>query len=454
MYFITEISHLMIIPREIQLEIATFTTAPAAGATTIDMMSLSRLARTSKYWRALINLKSPRFITPRELARRQLCVHLRQENSLHLLDVIYKRSIGHRSFIVESDSYLECFVTAKTVHNYVNTKWQWRLITRNKCITIDVLLELIQIYNIDKSTQFELGCNSTITCEELECNGLKIDYYRSIDGLTLREYSAYVNAYTASQYRGIVSDEEILLAHGEATEYFAERAKLTCADVINHIDMWNVECLLQNENIPLDFLETGVFPLKPLMNTQISRSSWRLKHSKKWREYQLLYIKTFKKPTKLFSKYVDFDLIIANPDFNWSWPMIETRTDVPIDFQDERLEDIYMKRYSECLINPEGEVTQQMHDFIQMHREGKLTIEIMLKHPEIKWNWFYYVINSNMPIDDMLNTLVLHAPGTIDEYFGKLLKRPDFTPEHVEKYSKNNPINIHRYFANLVKKFK
>jgi len=416
------------LPREIHLEIAQWTCAGSFAGITgsiaadIDMASLSRLARTSKYWRALINLKSPRFITPRELARRQLCVHLRQDAFLRLLD-----KVTPNIFMIEQ------YVTAVTVHKYFMNRpssWDWTRVTLSPCLTIHVLLELVKKYNIDATTRFILDTNSNITGAELRRSGLDINLMQSKSGLRVDDLPDLVDYY---QRFTPVPD-------GLVFEIFARRAKISHDDLLTLEDKYKRQIgggyLACNPNIPIDVIETRILTSdKHLMSEE---STARLKRdSKKWPELQEKLIADDQQMSlsSLFSKYFDLGIIQSHPDYPWKDDIIALR-DLPVEYRLAMTtpeHSIYGAHwtFTRTIVKLYERPSDKEIEYIEMYNAGKLDLETMISDKSVNWNWEFYfdtcscinppraiiAVMSRVGIYDITYPLVSHPDFTIDLVF-------------------------------------
>jgi len=438
-------SHLMIIPREIQLEIATFVAPPNDPN---SIYSLSCLARTSKYWRALIDLKSPRFITPRELASRLQQQRNEDPKVLKILDVVG----GYEHYYFDG---IEHYVTSRTIARYCinNPNFRWEHVTRNKCITIDVLKNIVKKHEVPADTQFLLNEYSSVTCAELRAAGLKVDVKNSLCGLVIEDIDDYILAY-------VEGDDEPEAAVKRGYGWFVSSAKLdhkfiTSTIYSQHIAS-EVHKLLYNENFSVEFLEQHVFTSSPLTIHTTEGAIERLKRqSKKWREHQLYFIKLInetkdqslrKNMQEILGRRADADILLNNSDLmEAASRVIAMRTDLPMDFIARPIS--YWSELT-CVIQLRAPPTDQELKFMKMYDNGELTVEIMHENKHIVWNWYYYFSNSKLPI----STIMQLAPKYLwDNAIGTIFDHPDFTIDEFLKYFDDHVPSSYAYLRKFVR---
>ena len=397
-----------------------------------DVRSMGRLATTCQYFRDLININEAddaSFIRdPREKTRRQRIAALNHNNPLwdgkydSLIPTICSTATSHET------------VTLKVLMKYKNMSWNFRKLTTNPNITIEILLDLMKVPEFEglKTIYFKLSARSVITFAELINSGLQVDVCASVSVLTMRDYTR--------------SDQSTF-------DRFTSRAKITMQDVIDNPHFnWSPDRLLINNHI----MASDVFEHFNIQPSHYADDDDALSYMKNEANKKFVFNKILeafldvntpyrRSLVDIVSKYADLSTIINNINAPWDWQMISwysktikpsemiQHAHLPFDWQG-------VVRVARVPIN-----ANERHPYVKfqlMADCGKLTDEIIDSNPNVEWRWGYLCELNSVSISRFVGRswifkirVMLRRPDCTLEYILNNINQPDMI-ELLKEYLK------------------
>ena len=373
----------------------------------MSLQTIGQVAQLSKYWRQMANPTAR--VTSLDLARRKRISALRRHNVLE--DLLKYSGPAFLTSMVENPN-----ITFDIIARYPTLDWEWKCISTNPNISLELLLDLINICKIPRTTEFIIDRKSAVTKHELIKHGLLCMV--RVSAMTVTEYLNDKCEYSSSEFQklGNISQEDIL----------------TCKAI-----EWNYANFKGNKNLSIEFL----YNYRTLHNEQISPSEIYIFRGDPiyGPKYEQLLIDAINNGDLILNDWIisacsasfSYATLVQNPQL-CDWISIFSVNKFPFDAYIKHFDRV--KRWislNEIIELPsDATVDHPWLQYIKMRFENKLTIDVVMANRSLPWVWRRLAECETLSICDLLNI----APITKD-FMLYVSCRSDLTIDVIAKYA-------------------